>query len=266
MVPKVILPVFPGTNCDYDTARAFEDAGAETRILVFKNLDEDAINHSLDELADAIANSQILALSGGFSLGDEPDGSGKFIANVLNHPKIKCEVENLINRKGLILGICNGFQALIKSGLLPFGKIGEVTADSPTLYRNNINRHISRMVRTRVCKTNSPWLASFKEGDVFQIAVSHGEGKFVVNKELAQQLFNNGQIAFQYCDEIGQPSMAPEDNPNGSFYAIEGIVSDNGLILGKMGHSERKGENLYKNIYGCKEQDIFKNAVNYFTK
>ncbi len=266
MVPKVILPVFPGTNCDYDTARAFEDAGAETRILVFKNLDEDAINHSLEELADAIANSQILALSGGFSLGDEPDGSGKFIANVLNHPKIKCEVENLINRKGLILGICNGFQALIKSGLLPFGKIGEVTADSPTLYRNNINRHISRMVRTRVCKTNSPWLVSFKEGDVFQIAVSHGEGKFVVNKELAQQLFNNGQIAFQYCDEIGQPSMAPEDNPNGSFYAIEGIVSDNGLILGKMGHSERKGENLYKNIYGCKEQDIFKNAVNYFTK
>ncbi len=264
--PKVILPVFPGTNCDYDTARAFEDAGAETQILVFRNLDEDAINESLKELAEAIKEAQILALSGGFSLGDEPDGSGKFIANVLNHLAVKNEIEKLLERKGLILGICNGFQALVKSGLLPFGKIGSITPSSPTLYRNNINRHISRMVRTRVCKTSSPWLTSFNEGDVFQIAVSHGEGKFVISEELAEKLFNNGQIAFQYCDEDGNPSMNPEDNPNGSFYAIEGIVSDNGLILGKMGHSERKGENLYKNIYGNKEQDIFKNAVKYFTK
>lgn len=264
--PKVILPVFPGTNCDYDTAKAFENAGAEPRILVFKNLDEAAIEHSIDELASAIRESQILALSGGFSLGDEPDGSGKFIANVLNNQKIKSEVENLLARKGLILGICNGFQALVKSGLLPYCKIGEVTSDSPTLYRNNINRHISRMVRTRVCETNSPWLSSFKEGDVFQIAVSHGEGKFVVNKDMAKKLFQNGQIAFQYCDEKGNPSMDPYDNPNGSFYAIEGIVSDNGLILGKMGHSERMGSNLYKNIDGNKEQNIFKNAVNYFQK
>ena len=262
--PKVVLPVFPGTNCDYDTARAFEEAGAETEILVFKNLDEDAINESLAELAKAIESSHILALSGGFSLGDEPDGSGKFIANVLNHPLIKAEIEKLIVRKGLVLGICNGFQALVKSGLLPFGKIGNVTESSPTLYRNNINRHVSRMVRTRVCRTASPWLSSFNEGDVFQIAVSHGEGKFVVDRELAKQLFNNGQIAFQYCDEEGNPSMDPHDNPNGSFYAIEGIVSEDGLVLGKMGHSERKGENLYKNIYGEKEQDIFKNAVNYF--
>lgn len=264
--PKVILPVFPGTNCDYDTAKAFENAGAETRILVFKNLDEAAIEHSIDELASAIRESQILALSGGFSLGDEPDGSGKFIANVLNNHKIKAEIENLLSRKGLILGICNGFQALVKSGLLPYCKIGEVTNESPTLYRNNINRHISRIVRTRVCKTNSPWLSSFQEGDVFQIAVSHGEGKFVVNEELAKKLFQNGQIAFQYCDEKGNPSMNPYDNPNGSFYAIEGIVSDNGLVLGKMGHSERMGSNLYKNIDGNKEQNIFKNAVKYFQK
>ena len=262
--PKVILPVFPGTNCDYDTAKAFEDAGAETRILVFKNLDEAAIEHSIDELAAAIRESQILALSGGFSLGDEPDGSGKFIANVLNHPKIKAAVEDLLDRKCLVLGICNGFQALVKSGLLPFGKLGDVTPDSPTLYRNNINRHISRLVRTRVGSTNSPWLASFREGDVHNIAVSHGEGKFVVSQELAKQLFENGQVAFQYCDENGNVSMNPADNPNGSFYAIEGIVSDNGLILGKMGHSERKGRNLYKNIDGNKVQDIFANAVSYF--
>ncbi len=262
--PKVILPVFPGTNCDYDTAKAFEDAGAETRILVFKNLDEAAIEHSIDELAAAIRESQILALSGGFSLGDEPDGSGKFIANVLNHPKIKAAVEDLLDRKCLVLGICNGFQALIKSGLLPFGKLGDVTPASPTLYRNNINRHISRIVRTRVGSTNSPWLTSFHEGDVHNIAVSHGEGKFVVSQELARQLFENGQVAFQYCDENGNVSMNPADNPNGSFYAIEGIVSDNGLILGKMGHSERKGRYLYKNIDGDKEQDIFANAVAYF--
>ncbi|MBR3559018.1 MAG: phosphoribosylformylglycinamidine synthase [Bacteroidales bacterium] len=262
--PKVILPVFPGTNCDYDTARAFEDAGAETRILVFKNLDEAAIEHSIDELAAAIRESQILALSGGFSLGDEPDGSGKFIANVLNHPKVKAAVEDLLARKCLVLGICNGFQALVKSGLLPFGKLGEVTPESPTLYRNNINRHISRLVRTRVGKTSSPWLSSFREGDVHEIAVSHGEGKFVVSEPLAKQLFENGQVAFQYCDENGNVSMTPEDNPNGSFYAIEGIVSDNGLILGKMGHSERKGRYLYKNVDGNKEQDIFANAVAYF--
>ena len=262
--PKVILPVFPGTNCDYDTAKAFEDAGAETRIFVFRNLNEAEINQSLDELSEAIRQSQILALSGGFSLGDEPDGSGKFIANVLNNVKVKAAVEDLLTRKGLILGICNGFQALVKSGLLPYGKIGEVTPESPTLYRNNINRHISRLVRTRIATVASPWLSSFQVGDVHQIAVSHGEGKFVVSEEMARALFENGQVAFQYCDEQGNASMNPADNPNGSFYAIEGIVSDNGLILGKMGHSERKGENLYKNINGNKEQDIFRNAVAYF--
>lgn len=261
--PKVVLPVFPGTNCDYDTARAFEEAGAEPHIFVFRNLNETEINRSLDELAGFIRESQVLALCGGFSAGDEPDGSGKFIANVLNNVKIKAAVENLLQRECLVVGICNGFQALVKSGLLPFGKIGEVTPDSPTLYRNNINRHVSRMVNTVVCSVRSPWLASFNQGDVYRIPVSHGEGKFIVSPKLAQQLFENGQVAFQYCDENGKPSMNPLDNPNGSFYAIEGIVSDNGLILGKMGHSERKGENLFKNISGNKNEDIFRNAVQY---
>lgn len=262
--PKVILPVFPGTNCDYDTAKAFEDAGAEPRIFVFRNLNEQEINSSLNELAAAIRESQILALSGGFSSGDEPDGSGKFIATVLNNAEIKAAINELLARKGLIIGICNGFQALVKSGLLPYGKLGDITPASPTLYRNNINRHISRLVRTRIATVASPWLSSFQVGDVHNIAVSHGEGKFVVSKEMAKELFENGQVAFQYCDENGQPTMNPIDNPNGSFYAIEGIVSQDGLILGKMGHSERKGENLYKNIDGDKTQDLFKNAVAYF--
>ena len=262
--PKVILPVFPGTNCDYDTAKAFEDAGAEARIFVLRNLNEKEINDSLNELAAAIRESQILALSGGFSSGDEPDGSGKFIATVLNNAQVKAAVNDLLARKGLVLGICNGFQALVKSGLLPFGRLGDITPESPTLYRNNINRHISRIVRTCISTVASPWLTSFQVGDVHNIAVSHGEGKFVVNEELAKQLFENGQVAFQYCDEDGNVSMNPLDNPNGSSYAIEGIVSPDGLILGKMGHSERKGENLYKNIDGNKFQDIFKNAVEYF--
>ena len=262
--PKVILPVFPGTNCDYDTAKAFEDAGAEARIFVFRNLNEKEINDSLNELAQAIRESQILSLSGGFSSGDEPDGSGKFIATVLNNAQVKAAVNDLLARKGLVLGICNGFQALVKSGLLPFGRLGDITPESPTLYRNNINRHISRIVRTRISTVASPWLTSFRVGDVHSIAVSHGEGKFVVSKELAKELFENGQVAFQYCDEEGNVCMNPVDNPNGSFYAIEGIVSPDGLILGKMGHSERKGENLYKNIDGDKFQDIFKNAVEYF--
>ena len=262
--PKVILPVFPGTNCDYDTAKAFEDAGAEPQIFVFRNLNETEINGSIQELSAAIRESQILALSGGFSSGDEPDGSGKFIATVLNNAEIKAAINDLIARKGLVIGICNGFQALVKSGLLPYGRLGDISPESPTLYRNNINRHISRLVRTRIATVASPWLSSFKVGDVHNIAVSHGEGKFVVSKELAKELFEHGQVAFQYCDENGNVSMDPADNPNGSFYAIEGIVSADGLILGKMGHSERKGENLYKNIEGDKFQDLFHNAVAYF--
>jgi phosphoribosylformylglycinamidine synthase len=261
--PLTILPVFPGTNCDYDTARAFEEAGADTHIFVFRNLNETEINHSIEELASWIQKSEILALSGGFSSGDEPDGSGKFIANVLNNTMIKNSIVDLLSRNGLALGICNGFQALIKSGLLPFAKIGEVTPESPTLFRNDINRHVSQITKTVVTSTNSPWLTSFKVGEIHQVAISHGEGKFVVSEEIAKRLFENQQIAFQYCDFDGSPSMDPKHNPNGSFFAIEGIVSPCGKILGKMGHSERKGENLYKNIYGNKTQDIFRNAVEF---
>ena len=259
--PLVILPIFPGTNCDYDTARAFEEAGASTHIFVFRNLNETEINNSITELAEWIQKSDILAISGGFSSGDEPDGSGKFIANVLNNNMIKTSIEALLSRNGLILGICNGFQALVKSGLLPFAKLGEVTPQSPTLFRNDCNRHVSQVTKTVVTSINSPWLSSFKVGEVHQIAISHGEGKFVVSDEIAKQLFENKQVAFQYCDFEGNPSMDPKHNPNGSCFAIEGIISPCGKILGKMGHSERKGENLYKNIYGNKTQDIFANAV-----
>lgn len=264
--PFVVLPVFPGTNCDYDTARAFEKAGAKTEIFVFRNLNEKEINDSIDELATLIDKAHILALSGGFSSGDEPDGSGKFIANILNNQKIKDAIERLLAKNHLILGICNGFQALIKSGLLPYSQIGSVTESAPTLYRNDINRHLSHITKTVVCSVNSPWLKSFQVGDVHHVAISHGEGKFVVSEAMAQELFANGQVAFRYCDFEGNPTMQMEHNPNGSHYAIEGIVSKCGKILGKMGHSERKGENLYKNIYGNKEQDLFANAVNYFKK
>lgn len=264
--PLVVLPVFPGTNCDYDTARAFEKAGAKTEIFVFRNLNEKEINESIDELAKLIDQAHILALSGGFSSGDEPDGSGKFIANILNNQKIKDAIERLLAKNHLILGICNGFQALIKSGLLPYSQIGSVTESAPTLYRNDINRHLSHITKTVVCSVNSPWLKSFQVGDLHHVAISHGEGKFVVSEAMAQELFANGQVAFRYCDFEGKPTMQMEHNPNGSHYAIEGIVSKCGKILGKMGHSERKGENLYKNIYGNKEQDLFANAVNYFKK
>lgn len=264
MNPFVIIPVFPGTNCDYDTARAFEEVGAITEIFVFRNLDEAEINSSIVELAEKIDRAEILALSGGFSSGDEPDGSGKFIANVLNNSKIKTAIENLLERNGLILGICNGFQALVKSGLLPFGEIGKVTPESPTLFRNDCNRHVSQITKTVVSSVNSPWLTSFQVGEIHHVAISHGEGKFVVNDELAAHLFDNHQVAFQYCDFEGDPCMELPHNPNGSYFAIEGIVSNCGKILGKMGHSERKGNNLFKNIYGNKTQDIFANAVNYF--
>ena len=204
-------------------------------------------------------------LSGGFSAGDEPDGSGKFIANVLNNKIIATAIEGLLSRGGLILGICNGFQALVKSGLLPYGELGKVTKDSPTLFRNDINRHISQMVTTRVSTTNSPWLKGMSIGDEYTIPVSHGEGKFVVNEELAKELFANGQVAFQYVDPLtDEPTMESPYNPNGSYYAIEGIISRNGQILGKMGHSERYEDGLFKNIEADLEQPLFDNAVKYF--
>ena len=266
-VEKVIayLPVFPGTNCDYDSAKAFRKAGAEIRTSVFRNLSDKDVFESIAEMKKNIDECQILMLSGGFSAGDEPDGSGKFIANVLNNKDIASAIEGLIARGGLILGICNGFQALVKSGLLPYGELGKVTKDSPTLFRNDINRHISQMVTTRVASVNSPWLKGMSIGDEYTIPVSHGEGKFVVSEELAKELFANGQVAFQYVDPLtDEPTMESPYNPNGSYYAIEGIISRNGQILGKMGHSERYEANLLKNIEADLEQPLFENAVRYF--
>lgn len=263
--PVAYLPVFPGTNCDYDTAKAFRKAGAKVKMSVFRNLTEQDVFDSIDEMKRNIDECQILAFCGGFSAGDEPDGSGKFIANVLNNDKIAAAIEALIARGGLILGICNGFQALVKSGLLPYGHLGCVTKDSPTLFRNDINRHISQMAFTRVASVNSPWLSGMNIGDVYAIPVSHGEGKFVVNEQLAKELFENGQVAFQYAEPIDEAvSMASPSNPNGSYYAIEGIISKNGQILGKMGHSERYETNLFKNIAANLEQPLFDNAVRYF--
>ena len=253
--PVVCIPVFPGSNCDFDTEKAFKVAGAEVRPFVFRNLTPEDVLSSIDELSQRISESHILAFCGGFSSGDEPDGSGKFIADVINNAKVGAAITALLKRGGLILGICNGFQALVKSGLLPYGKLGCVTPDSPTLFRNDINRHVSLMATTEVATVNSPWLAGFAKGDRHSIAFSHGEGKFVVEPGLARELFAKGQVAFRYVD-----------NPNGSYYDIEGIVSPDGHILGKMGHSERYEDQLFKNIAGNRRQPLFENAVNYFKK
>lgn len=264
--PQVYIPVFPGTNCDYDTAKAFRKAGAVVEMSVLCNLGGDDILRSIAEMKEHIRRAHIFVLSGGFSSGDEPDGSAKFIVNVLNNKDIREEIHALLDRGGLILGICNGFQALVKSGLLPYGRLGMVTEDSPTLFRNDINRHISQIVSTRVSTLGSPWLAGFSLGDIHSIAVSHGEGKFVVSEGLAKELFANGQVAFQYVDAEGRVTAEAPYNPNGSSYAIEGLVSRDGQILGKMGHTERYEKNLFKNIAGEKEQSLFRNAVDYFRK
>ena len=264
--PVVFLPLFPGTNCDYDMEKSFAAEGAEVTTLVFRNLTPEDIENSVNEMVEKIDNADILAFSGGFSEGDEPDGSGKFIANVIMNDKVKSAIERLLERKGLILGICNGFQALVKSGLLPFGKIGDLTSESPTLFRNDINRHISQIVSTRVGSVASPWLKGFKPGDLHSVAASHGEGKFTASAELAARLRKNGQIAFQYADAEGDATMTSPYNPNGSTEAIEGIISPDGQILGKMAHSERYDSGLMKNIHGNRRQNIFANAVNYFRK
>ena len=265
--PMVYIPVFPGTNCDYDSAKAWRNAGAVVETTVFRNLTGADVLASIDEMVEHINRAHILMFVGGFSAGDEPDGSGKFIASVINNIKVSAAIESLIARGGLILGICNGFQALVKSGLLPYGKTGSVTTQSPTLFRNDINRHVSQMVTTVVASTNSPWLSNMQQGDAHTIAVSHGEGKFVVPEALAAELFHNGQVAFRYADPVTlQPTMQSPANPNGSYYAIEGIISPNGQILGKMAHSERYEDNVFKNISGQKRQTLFDNAVRYFRK
>jgi len=262
--PKVLLPVFPGTNCEYDSARALEKAGADTHIEVFRNRDSRDVANSIKALASQIATSQILMLSGGFSAGDEPDGSGKFIAAVLQNDEVRASVEDLLTRGGLILGICNGFQALVKVGLLPYGQFGQVTTESPTLVKNDINRHISKIVQTRIAANTSPWLAGTQVGDLHQLVLSHGEGKFVVQPPMLAELYANGQVATQYVDPDGQPTMDPRFNPNGSVAAIEGITSPDGRIFGKMGHSERIGPNLHKNVVGNYDQMLFRSGVAYF--
>lgn len=262
--PNVFIPAFPGTNCEYDSQKAFEQAGAKTTISVFRNLTDQSVEESILEFEKQILNTQILMLSGGFSAGDEPDGSGKFITAVLQNERIQNAIQNLLNRDGLILGICNGFQALVKSGLLPFGELQQKQAHFPTLAENQIGRHISQIVRTKIASINSPWLSNYRVGDVHQIAISHGEGRFYATEQMVKELALNGQIATQYVDMQGKPTMDRPFNPNGSMYAIEGITSKDGKVFGKMGHSERKGASLYKNVSGEVGQDIFKNGVEYF--
>lgn len=263
--PNVFIPVFPGTNCEYDTARKFREAGAQVDTFVFKNLTPDMVEESVETMVKKIANSQIIMLPGGFSAGDEPEGSGKFIATVFRNPAIKESVMSLLKeRDGLMLGICNGFQALVKLGLLPYGEIREIDADSPTLTFNKIGRHVSCMVRTKVVSTISPWLSKVETGSEHMIPVSHGEGRFIAKEGVVKKLIDNGQIATQYVDFNGDATYDPGFNPNGSVMAIEGITSPDGRIFGKMGHSERMGTNIAKNIPGEKDQKLFEAGVEYF--
>ena len=265
--PRVIIPVFPGTNCEFDTAHAFERAGAVAQTLVINNLTPAAVAESTKALVEAIRNSQIVMLPGGFSGGDEPDGSAKFITAFFRAPEVTEAVRDLLqNRDGLMLGICNGFQALVKLGLVPYGDIRPMDADCPTLTFNEIGRHQSRLVRTRVASNLSPWFSKCEVGDVHTVAISHGEGRFVASPELAAELAKNGQIATQYVDEAGMPSMDLSVNPNGSIMAIEGITSPDGRVLGKMGHTERNGYGLYKNVPGDTFQPLIEGGVSYFTE
>lgn len=262
--PLVYIPVFPGTNSEYDSAKAFEAAGAKVNLVPFVTLDEATIVKSVDTMIDNIDKANIIFFAGGFSAADEPDGSAKFIINILLNEKVKKAIDAFIARGGLIIGICNGFQALVKSGLLPYGNFEEVGDSSPTLFYNDANQHVAKMVETRIANTNSPWLAGVQVGDIHAIPVSHGEGKFVVTAEEFAELRDNGQIWSQYVDFDGQPSMDSKYNPNGSLYAIEGITSKNGQIIGKMGHSERYEDGLFQNIPGQKDQKLFESAVRYF--
>jgi phosphoribosylformylglycinamidine synthase len=283
-VVKVVIPSFPGTNSEYDSAKAFREAGAEADILVFRNLTTSHIEQSLTALAEQIRRSQILMFPGGFSAGDEPDGSAKFIATIIRSPRVADAIIDLLyTRDGLILGICNGFQALIKTGLVPYGRIGvppvsenglpacslastiQNPALMPTLVHNSIGRHISCYVNTRIVSTLSPWLANNHVGDIHSVPVSHGEGKFFASDAIIAQLAASGQIATQYCDSNGIPSMDIAINPNGSLAAIEGITSPCGRVFGKMAHSERAGSRVAQNIPGNKHQPIFEAGVRYFS-
>ncbi|EGT5044487.1 phosphoribosylformylglycinamidine synthase [Clostridioides difficile] len=263
--PRVFIPAFPGTNCEYDSARAFERAGANASIRVFKNLTYKDIEDSIDTIVNEIKSSQIIMLPGGFSAGDEPDGSGKFIATVFRNPRVQEAINEFLTQKdGLMLGICNGFQVLIKLGLVPYGEIRVPSESASTLTYNNIGRHQAKIARTRISSNKSPWLAQTNVGDIHNIAISHGEGKFVASEDVMRELIANGQVATQYVDFNNEATYDIEFNPNGSFYAVEGITSADGRVFGKMGHSERIGEEVYKNIIGEKDQKIFESGVKYF--
>ena len=263
--PVVYIPVFPGTNSEYDSAKAFEKEGAKVNLVPFVTLNEEAIVKSVDTMVDNIEKANIIFFAGGFSAADEPDGSAKFIVNILLNEKVRAAIDSFIEGGGLIIGICNGFQALVKSGLLPYGNFEDASSTSPTLFYNDANQHVAKMVETRIANTNSPWLAGVKVGDIHAIPVSHGEGKFVVTAEEFAELRDNGQIFSQYVDFEGKPSMDSKYNPNGSVNAIEGITSKNGQIIGKMGHSERFEDGLFQNIPGNKDQYLFASAVKYYT-
>ena len=263
--PKVVIPCFPGTNSEYDTAKAFNEAGANAEILVFKNLTSKHIEESLTALAAQIRQAQILMFPGGFSAGDEPDGSAKFIATIIRSPRVSDAIMDLLkNRDGLILGICNGFQALIKTGLVPYGEIRDADAAAPTLVHNSIGRHISCYAHTQIISTLSPWLANNTVCDIHRLPVSHGEGKFFASDAIIADLAAKGQIATQYCDADGVPSMDIAINPNGSMSAIEGITSPCGRVFGKMAHTERSGDRVASNIPGNKNQPLFAAGVEFF--
>ncbi len=263
--PKVFIPVFPGTNCEIDTARAFERAGARANVMIFKNQNKQAIDESIMAFEKAIKEANILAIPGGFSAGDEPEGSAKFITAVFRNPRLKDAINELLkDRDGLAIGICNGFQALIKLGIFDKGEIGEIDENSPTLTYNNIGRHVSNIVKVRIASNNSPWLTHAKAGDVFNVAISHGEGRFACSDEMMKLLIENNQIATQYADETGNASMDPLYNLNGSKYSVEGLISKDGRVLGKMGHTERYLDGLYQNIDGKFDTELFKSGVGYF--
>ena len=265
--PKVLIPAFPGTNCEYDSAKAVADAGADPEIFVIKNLDAESIKRSVEDFAKAVGSSQIVFIPGGFSGGDEPDGSGKFITAFFRNAAVKEAVTELLERRdGLMCGICNGFQALIKLGLVPYGKIIDTDENCPTLTFNTIARHQSKIVMTRIASNMSPWLSETKVGEVYGVPVSHGEGRFIASDELIKTLAKNGQIATQYCDLDGNATTDIQFNPNGSALAIEGVTSPDGRVFGKMGHSERIGSNLYLNVPGNYDIKMFASAVKYFKK
>ncbi|MCD7791796.1 MAG: phosphoribosylformylglycinamidine synthase subunit PurQ, partial [Oscillospiraceae bacterium] len=263
--PRVLIPVFPGTNCEYDSAKAFAEAGAEPRVMVLNNLSAEGVARSVDEFAEALRSAQMVFIPGGFSGGDEPDGSGKFITAFFRSAAVRERVTELLDeRGGLMCGICNGFQALVKLGLVPYGKIIDADESCPTLTYNAIARHQSRIVRVRVASNKSPWLAATEPDEIYSVPISHGEGRFIAPEGLIKQLAENGQIATQYVDLCGRATDDVRFNPNCSMFAVEGITSPDGRVFGRMGHAERKGSGLYKNVAGSYDMQMFTSAVRYF--